>query len=85
MRREAQNHSACRDFSLAYLVCRQQVGLMDDTPLSSLGFTEEANAKARQAALNDNDGLKNKEDQHVAGMHIKERPKPAPAGRRGGH
>ena len=84
MRRESQNHSACRDFSLAYLTCRQQVGLMDETPLSTLGFNEEANAKARLAAQNDRDGIKNKEDQRVAGMHIKERPKPPPPGRRGG-
>ena len=56
--------------SLFYLSCRQNRGLMEEMAVDELGFTEEANLKAKKAALNNNHGQKNREDR-VAGMHIR--------------
>ena len=70
MHNAGQNHSMCRKFSLFYLSCRQNRGLMEETAVDELGFTEEANLKAKKAALNNNHGQKNREDR-VAGMHIR--------------
>ena len=43
---------------------------MEEMAVDELGFTEEANLKAKKAALNNNHGQKNREDR-VAGMHIR--------------
>ncbi len=44
---------------------------MEEVAVEELGFTEEANLKAQKAALNNNHGQKNTEDDRVAGMHIR--------------
>mmetsp|Transcript_9461 Transcript_9461/g.22412 ORF Transcript_9461/g.22412 Transcript_9461/m.22412 type:complete len:133 (-) Transcript_9461:90-488(-) len=74
LKQNDNGHAACRAISKAYLECRQQHELMDDTPLAQLGFTDAASEAAKKAATNDLNGEKNKGD-WVAGMHIKERPK----------
>jgi len=57
---------------------------MDDTPLTKLGFTPEADVQAKIAAQNNLEGIKNGEG-FVSGMHIVARPI-APTSRRGpGH
>lgn len=58
---QKSEHAACRAFSLAYLKCRQDAKLMDDTPLATLGFRDSDTEKAKRAAVNSQDGVKNRE------------------------
>ena len=72
MKNNKSSHALCREFSKKYLACRMDNELMVRDDFENLGFSKEAEEKAKKAHEKNNSNQRVKENKgFVAGLTIK--------------